>query len=264
MNIPPFSLILTAAGSSSRFLRDAENQIVKKEFLTIDGHTVLYRALEPFYELGSLANVVITYEKDSLDETVVALEDLIDINAIPMFFVEGGKTRTESIRNALKKLQQTAPETQYVAIHDGARPYISPHLIIKTFANATVYGASVPGLRITDSMKRIDEMGLIKEDIDRDGAVRVQTPQFFTFPFLVSAYEKIKTNETDDSSLYVKAGYRCHITITDEENSKITYLDDIPNANEQIKEYVRIRDEGRKSAEAVRRFRALSLKRDDK
>ena len=258
MTIPPFALILTAAGSSSRFLSGGETPKVKKEFLSIDNHTVLYRALEPFYELGSLQLVIITYEKDSLDETVVALEDLIDINTIPMLFVEGGESRSSSIKKALDKLKEVAPNTQYVAIQDGARPFTSPNLIIRTFANATVYGASVPAIKITDSIKRINEIGLITENLNRESIVRVQTPQFFTFKNLLISYNEADLTSLDDSTIYTAAGFNCSVTFTTEENKKITYLDDIPSAKEQIEEYVRSRDKGRESAQAVRRFRELT------
>ena len=93
MSIPSFALIVTAAGSSLRFSSTYENsESVKKEFLQLDGHSVLYRATEPFFEIPSLQAVVVTYKDDSLDETIVALEDLADINTIPMFFVKGGKS----------------------------------------------------------------------------------------------------------------------------------------------------------------------------
>ncbi len=257
MAIPPFALIVTAAGSSSRFLSGNTNYNVKKEFLTLDGHTILYRALEPFYEVGSLQTVIVTYEKDSLDETVVALEDLADFNTIPMFFTEGGKTRSESIKAALEKLNEVAPHTQYVAIQDGARPYTSPRLVIRTFANATVYGASIPGIQVTDTIKRVNSMGLIEETIDRTGVFRVQTPQFFTFPNLYKAYQEGDLDATDDAAIYTAAGFPCSVTLSDEENKKITFFDDIPDAEAQIEEYVHIREQGRASAKAVRRFREL-------
>ena len=137
MSIPSFALIVTAAGSSLRFSSAFEDgESVKKEFLSIDGHTVLYRATEPFFEIPSLKAVVVTYKEDSLDETVVALEDLVDINTIPMFFVKGGSTRQESVRLAVEKLKCVNIPFDYVAIQDGARPYVTPKLIINILATA--------------------------------------------------------------------------------------------------------------------------------
>ena len=80
--IPPFALVLTAAGSSTRFSKN-QKEAVKKEYLRIDGHTVLSSALRPFYSVPGLRAVVVTCPKGAEDETVVALEDLVDISSIP-------------------------------------------------------------------------------------------------------------------------------------------------------------------------------------
>ena len=125
MHIPPFALVLTAAGSSLRFSSSfAEGESVKKEFLKIDGHSVLYRAALPFYRTPGLAAVAVTYREGCEDETIIALEDLADISAIPLVFVRGGATRQESVHLALEKLAAFPVSFDYAAIHDGARPYI--------------------------------------------------------------------------------------------------------------------------------------------
>ena len=131
MSMPPFALILTAAGSSLRFSSSFEmGQSVKKEFLRIDGHTVLFRACEPFFELPSLTAVVVTCKEGSEDETIVAMEDLADISTIPILFIKGGQTRQESVHLALERLSQLDIPFELVAVHDGARPFVTPELII--------------------------------------------------------------------------------------------------------------------------------------
>ena len=129
-HIPPFAAVITAAGSSGRFL-SGRIEDVKKEYLSIDGHSVLYRAVKPFYEIPGLSAVIVTCPKGSEDEAAVALEDLMDIQTVPMLLVEGGATRTESVRNALKALEGMPASFGYIAIHDGARPYITKELIGK-------------------------------------------------------------------------------------------------------------------------------------
>ena len=128
-NFPSFAAIITAAGKSERFNRNQEES-VKKEYLKIDGHTVLYRATEPFFEIPGLAAVCITCPEGSEDETLIALEDLADINTIPFLIIPGGKTRKESVSKALNALRSFESNIEYVAIHDGARPFITPELII--------------------------------------------------------------------------------------------------------------------------------------
>lgn len=259
MSIPSFALIVTAAGSSLRFSSAYENsESVKKEFLQLDGHSVLYRATEPFFEIPSLQAVVVTYKDDSLDETIVALEDLADINTIPMFFVKGGKSRQESVKNALDKLKEINIPFEYVAIQDGARPYVTPRLIINVLATAFNSSGAVPALPVTDSIRRIDKTGSIIECPSRSGLVRVQTPQFFEFDKLIAAYENQDINKaTDDSEIYVKAGFNCCVCEGDEANIKITYERDIPDARKQIESYIEDRRKGRASREANETFRRL-------
>ena len=201
MSIPGFALVVTAAGSSLRFSSAFdEGETVKKEFLEIDGHSVLYRATEPFFELPSLMAVVITYRKESLDETIVALEDLADINSIPMFFVEGGATRQESVRLALEKLSSLGMDFPYVAVQDGARPYVTPRLIINILATAAGSSGALPALPMTDSVRRIDGRGRIIECPSRRGLVRVQTPQIFEFEKLLDAHERFADLQATDDS----------------------------------------------------------------
>ena len=88
--------------------------------------------------------------------------------------------------------------------------------------------------------------------------MRVQTPQFFEFEKLYEAHEKFKeVNATDDSELYVKAGYPCLVCEGDESNIKITYESDIENAREQISSYIENRRKGRASREANETFRRI-------
>ena len=156
MSMPPFALILTAAGSSLRFSYSFEmGQSVKKEFLRIDGHTVLFRACEPFFELPSLTAVVVTCREGSEDETIVAMEDLADISTIPILFIKGGQTRQESVHLALERLSQLDIPFELVAVHDGARPFVTPELIINTMAMAFTHGAAIPALTVTDSIRKI-------------------------------------------------------------------------------------------------------------
>ncbi len=249
--IPPFALIVTAAGSSTRFCEEE----VKKEFLKLDGHTVLYRATEPFFEIPSLAAVVITTKEGCEDEALVALEDLVDVNSIPMLITKGGKTRQESVHLALEKLNELGIPFQFVAVQDGARPYVKPDLVIQILAAASQVGGAIPALPTTDSLRRIDKNGLICECIDRRGVVSVQTPQIFDFERLLTAHRAAKDNMgTDDAELFVNAGFACTVVEGDKENIKITYLSDIPDAEAQIKEYIKDRSEGRKNKEALKLF----------
>lgn len=259
MSIPPFALVLTAAGSSLRFNCGLEGaQDVKKEFLKIDGHSILYRAAEPFFEIPGLSAMVVTCRKGCEDEAVVALEDLADIASIPMLFIPGGRTRQESVHLALEALAGLDIPMELVAIQDGARPFTTPELIIRTMALAWQAGGAVPALAVTDSIRRIDAKGRIIETTDRRGLVRVQTPQIFSFSRLLEAHRSAEGNSaTDDAEVFIRAGNECLVSEGDEANRKITYAGDIPDAKEQVRRYVEERERGRKNRsndEMFRRF----------
>ncbi len=256
-DFPRFAAIITAAGKSERFNKGHENA-VKKEYLKIDGHTVLYRAAEPFFEIPGLSAVCVTCPEGSEDETIIALEDLADINTIPFLIIPGGETRKESVTKALNALKAFSGSIDLVAIHDGARPFLKPDLIIRTIAAANVFGSAVPAMRINDSVKRLGPDGLISENVDRTNLVRVQTPQVFRYSEILDAHNRSSNSgASDDIEIYLSFGGRCVPVQADEENRKITYLSDIPDAEAQIEEYIRERDEGRKSAKASRRMREL-------
>ena len=263
MSIPPFAAIITAAGTSARFSGEQKEK-VKKEYLSIEGHTVLYRAVKAFYETPGLSCVIVTCPEGSEDETAVALEDLIDIAAVPLLIVPGGVTRKESVRIALEKLSETPCIYDYIAIHDGARPYIDRNLIIRTLAAATIAGGAVPALSVTDAVRRIGKDGLIHETIDRNGLITVQTPQIFRAKELMEAYDAFPFPEADDDAeVFMKAGYNCTVIPGSKANTKITFLSDIPDAEKQIREYAEAREKGRKSAKASKRMRELIAKGDD-
>lgn len=260
MSMPPFALILTAAGSSLRFSSSFEmGQSVKKEFLRIDGHTVLFRACEPFFELPSLTAVVVTCKEGSEDETIVAMEDLADISTIPILFIKGGQTRQESVHLALERLSQLDIPFELVAVHDGARPFVTPELIINTMAMAFTHGAAIPALTVTDSIRKINREGKIVDLTDRRGLVRVQTPQIFSFQNLLDAHRLWSSDPTatDDAEVYIKAGYSCYVVEGSEQNRKITYEEDIPDARAQIAEYIEQREKGREDRQHSELFRRL-------
>ena len=263
MSIPPFAAVITAAGTSSRF-SGGQSIAVKKEYLSIDGHTVLSRAARPFFRVPGLSAMVVTCPPGSEDETIVALEDLADISSVPLLIIPGGMTRKESVRAALDELRKLDVPFDYIAIHDGARPYVDEGLIIRTLAAATVTGGAVPALRITDAVKKLGKDGLISENIDRSPLITVQTPQIFRRNELLDAYDRFPGLEADDdAAVFISAGYSCTVSRGSAGNTKITFLSDIPDAEKQADEYVKARDEGRKSAAASRRMRELLQQGDD-
>ena len=195
--IPPFAAIITAAGASARFL-NGRIEDVKKEYLSIDGHTVLYKATKPFFEIPGLSAVAVTYPEGSEDEAAVALEDLMDIQTVPMILVPGGDTRTDSVRKALEALRTLPASFDYIAIHDGARPFATKELIIRTLATAAVVGGAAPATRVTDALRTLSPDGMISSTVDKSSIIALQTPQIFSADKLFDAYDAFHGSADDD------------------------------------------------------------------
>lgn len=225
--MPSFDLIVTAAGSSMRFNSDSNIQ-TKKECVLIGNKSVLRLALEPFLKLDGLSKVVITYPEGHRDDITNALGDIVLPQRVTLSLVQGGKTRTESVRNACLFLLEKKTESSLIAIHDGARPYIKTELIERILNNAEKFGSSAPALRLTDAIKSTDGDEVISS-LDRSRLVRLQTPQIFERRKLLDIYSSMADDESyqDDTEPYLLHGGKCFIIEGDEENIKITYRNDL-------------------------------------
>ncbi|MGE4584259.1 MAG: 2-C-methyl-D-erythritol 4-phosphate cytidylyltransferase [Sphaerochaeta sp.] len=254
MAFPKHAVIITAAGSSERF--NTTSQLgVKKEYLSLDGHTVLYRSVAPFLEVPQCAVILVTYPEGMEDQCAVALEDVFQQNFLPVVLVKGGKNRQESVFNALKMLAAMDLDIEYVAIHDGARCFVKPELVIRTLATATVFGGAVPALPATDALKIINDNGMITHHINRTHAVGVQTPQVFRYPQILEAHQKAASTAAtyvDDTEIYTDYGQPVGICEGDRGNRKITFIEDIPDAENQIQAYLQSLEEGKRSSQAAR------------
>ena len=223
-----FDLIITAAGSSTRF-NNGSNSTVKKECSLIEGKSVLMRALLPFLDIPLLRNIVITYPEGKMSEISRALSSLSLPDDTLLHFVKGGKSRTQSVRNAVLYLSTLEDDdAALVAIHDGARPFVTEGLIRRLLSDAEREGASAPCLSLTDAVKRTDGT-FVTSSVDRNTLRRVQTPQVFTKKNLIKVYSEMtgKDSFQDDVEPYADAGNRVFLTEGDEKNIKITYRSDL-------------------------------------
>lgn len=220
--ISNIAIIITAAGSSTRM-----GGSTKKEYLPYKNGTVLSGCAKTFLNACSNYNItdfIVTYPEGDIDNCKKALSD-IDINQIT--FVKGAETRQKSVYNALKEIKNNP---DIVAIHDGARPFISETLIQNSIKAAIECGASVPGVTPIDTQKEIDENGFIVRHLQRSHLTAVQTPQCFKFKELLQAHEKaIADNKeyTDDTEIW---GIYCgavKVVEGDVNNIKITYPADL-------------------------------------
>jgi 2-C-methyl-D-erythritol 2,4-cyclodiphosphate synthase/2-C-methyl-D-erythritol 4-phosphate cytidylyltransferase len=203
--------ILLCAGSSSRM---GENKLM----MSIGGKTVMRHSFLAMISSG-LSPVVIAVS----DTTVREARRLKDGSPIPVLIVSGGKTRTESVYNALK----AAMGSDVAVIHDAARCLAKPELIKRCAESAAEFGSGIAALAARDTVRKKDGTGTL----DRDALLLMQTPQAFLYDRITAAYEKAKrlgTDATDDCSLYEGAGYSAHYVTGDIMNQKLTVPGDLP------------------------------------
>ncbi len=179
------------------------------------------------------------YGKDKLNETLLgkpllehsvnALLTVADKTVVVGRRVEGaeyvpaGETRFFSVLNGLKAL----PDEGTVAVHDGARPFVTRAFAQMLFREAERYGSAVPRLPVSDTLYCDKDVCRI---VDRESYFTVQTPQAFDLRLLKQAYEKAAANPvyTDDSSVFAAANNALHFVDGLTENVKITYRGDLP------------------------------------
>lgn len=145
--------------------------------------------------------------------------------------VEGGATRSESVRNGLGYVPDGA---DIVCVHDAARPFASSVLFTRVIA-AVERGAdaAVPALPVADTIKAIDSLGVVVRTPDRDGLVAVQTPQAFRAATLRAAHEH-GGDATDDAALVEALGGLVVVVEGDPDNRKLTVPEDLEWARGRV------------------------------
>ncbi|MCR4606575.1 MAG: 2-C-methyl-D-erythritol 4-phosphate cytidylyltransferase [Oscillospiraceae bacterium] len=215
---PHCSVVIVAAGSGERMGAD-------KVFLDLAGVPVLARTLKPFQDSECVDEIVIVTRTEKLSE----VSDLCSSNGFTKVskVVSGGATRTES---ALAGVSEVGPKTKLIAIHDAARPFITKELISSLVSCADQFMAAVPAVRCADTIRIVDDEGVITGDTDRNYAVQIQTPQIFDADIIKGALSYAVTHErslTDDSSAAKMMGVKVHTVSGDPDNIKLTVPDDL-------------------------------------
>lgn len=199
--------IITAGGTSSRF--GTGNKLLEK----IYGKEVIKYTIEAF-------------EKSDIDEIIISANKSIIPELSSMFnhkITEGGSTRQASVYNGLKAIEKS----DFVLIHDGARPVITPEIINRTIDLVKEKNAVSVMTKTIDTIKEVQDGKIIKT-IDRSKLYNTQTPQAFRYDLIMSAHEKLQgQNFTDDAGMLEALGYDVYIVDGSYKNIKITTQSDI-------------------------------------
>ncbi len=198
-----------------------------KLLINLKGESLLYWTLRSVFSAKSISWVGIIGQPFDKENIMHSIKDYSkNIN-----WIDGGKTRQESVKNGLNNLPNNAKK---VLIHDGARCLIKPSDIDKCSLELDVHDAVVLAVRVTDTIKVVNEFGLIQETPNRENLWAAQTPQGFLVEKLREAHNIAIQNDwivTDDASLFELLSWKVKIIEGDSSNIKITRPVDIAIAN---------------------------------
>ena len=218
--------IVLAAGQGKRM-----HSKIQKQFMELDGMPVLCYSLRCFQESPLIRDVILVTGEEYVSwcrEEIVEKYGFTKVSAV----VSGGKERYDSVYEGLRACK----DTEYVLIHDGARPFIDHGIIERGLMAAAQTGASVVGMPSKDTVKIADVEGNVSETPDRSSVWIVQTPQIFQYPLIYGAYTSIRQKEmtgiTDDA-MVVETFTNQHVYLSEGsyENIKLTTPEDMTAAH---------------------------------
>jgi 2-C-methyl-D-erythritol 4-phosphate cytidylyltransferase len=214
---PFVTAVIVAAGNSTRMGG------VNKQFLLIDGVPVLIRTLSAFSESNMVDEIVIAAREEDVPKMYAMIKEYKVLKVTDI--VKGGKTRQESVFNAIRR---SSPLSEYFAIHDGARPLVTGKIIEDTVREAFLTGAAATGVKVKDTVKVVNEKGIITSTPDRNYLWAVHTPQVFERRLYLSAIDNVINSEmfTDDCRLLEEYGTEVKMVEGSYENIKITTPED--------------------------------------
>jgi 2-C-methyl-D-erythritol 4-phosphate cytidylyltransferase len=210
--------LLVAAGSGERL-----GAGVSKALVEVAGAPLLVHAARALAACRDLEGLVVVVAEAEVDR---AAKLLADAGVTTRAVVAGGAERHASVARGLEAL---GGGDALVAVHDAARPLVTPELVSRTVsALVAPWAAVAPALPVVDTLKLAAEDGRVLRTLDRRGLWAVQTPQVFPRDVLARAHARQDpAGATDDLMLVERAGGRVRLVEGDRLNVKVTYPDDL-------------------------------------
>jgi 2-C-methyl-D-erythritol 4-phosphate cytidylyltransferase len=215
---PGVWVVVPAGGRGARMGR-------KKQDIKVGARHVLRWTLDVFEATGEVEGVVVAVPVEDVQSWRRRLRGCRKVRAV----VAGGIERQASVARALAAVPSTA---QWVLVHDGVRPCITPGLVRRVVEATQAHGAAIAALPVAETLKRGAE-GWVKETVPRDGLWAIQTPQGFRAALLREAHRRATADGilgTDDAALVERLGMPVRLVPGLPGNVKITRPEDLPLA----------------------------------
>ncbi len=212
--------IILAAGQGKRMQSD-----VAKQYLLLREKPILYYSIKAFEEAEEIDSIILVVGEG---EQAYVMDEIVthyDFHKIENVIV-GGEERYHSVYNGL-----AVTDSDYVFIHDGARPMVDQAIISRCYQEVKMHKAVVTGMPVKDTIKIADEEGYIKETPSRETVWAVQTPQVFETALVKRAYAALLKSETfvTDDAMVVENFTEIKVKLVkgSYENIKITTPEDL-------------------------------------
>ena len=214
--------IVLAAGQGKRM-----HSKIQKQFLEIGGKPILYYSMECFQKSPLIQDIILVTGEDMISYCQSEIVEKYGFTKVCKV-TAGGKERYDSVYAGLLCCQ----DTDYVYIHDGARPFVTEEMIQRGYEAVKRTNACVMGMPSKDTVKLADPSGYIKEIPDRKIVWNIQTPQIFSYDLIRGAYESIRkkdmSNVTDDAMVVEQeTGTKILLVEGSYQNIKITTPEDL-------------------------------------
>jgi len=201
-------VVIVSAGKGKRLAKG------DKATLRLSGKPLFCKTLSIFKSIRGIGEIVLVLRKENFPLAKKQIKDKF------ITLAEGGVRRADSVFKGLLALSK---DTEYVLIHDAARPFVTKKIILEILKELKKHPAVICGLRCPDTLKLINR-GLVKKTLNREDVYLIQTPQGFKKEIILQAYRKFRNrNLTDDAQMLEIIGKPVKVIYGDIFNFKVTY-----------------------------------------
>jgi 2-C-methyl-D-erythritol 4-phosphate cytidylyltransferase len=190
-----------------------------KTLLSIGGRPLIAHTLAAFEACPVVDQIVVVLAHSNAQAVLALLPEFSKVTRTAI----GGQRRQDSVRAGL----HTIAPREWVVVHDGARPLVTPELIAAGVEAARETGAASAALPVVDTLKQTDGHAIVRQTVSRDGLWTVQTPQVFRYDLLLRAHNAAIGDVTDDCALVEQIGGQVKLYPGLRANLKVTTPEDL-------------------------------------
>lgn len=214
--------IIVAAGSSRRM--GGQDKVLT----SLAGKPLITHTLRAFEACTAIDQIVVVLSEANAEAVLPLLRPFKKVTRTCL----GGSRRQDSVRHGL----YTLTACDWVVVHDGARPLVTPGMISQGLAVAQETGAAAAGMPVIETLKAAHADGSVIRTVPREGLWAIQTPQVFRYDILLTAHEQVTDDVTDDCAMVERLGNPIRLYEGSRLNVKVTTPEDIRLADALLRQ----------------------------